>query len=165
MLYRSGDVPNGAGSAAPGLPARVPVRAGDVVLVEHRHFCSGSVIMASMEPEEWSDVEIVRVLTRLLRTDEDSWLWRRLRELLEARHVALSDAALAFSVEQGNDSEFGIIVTRQADVFEYSIVKDDEAEWLHMPDWTESPYGQDVRRSLDLLRDERSDGSSSRTES
>jgi hypothetical protein len=117
-----------------------------------------------MEPEEWTAAEEVRLLTQLVRTDEDFWLWRRLRELLEAQHVALSDAALAFSVEQGNDSEFGIIVTRQGDVYEYSIVKDAEAEWRHMPDWTESPYAEDVRLALDLLRDERSDGSSSRTE-
>jgi hypothetical protein len=118
-----------------------------------------------MEPEDWTAAEEVRQLTRLLRTDEDFLLWRRLRELLEAQHVALNDAALAFSVEQGNDSEFGIIVTRQGDVYEYEIVKDAEADWRHMPDWTESPYGHDVRLALDLLRDERSDGSSSRAES
>ncbi len=95
----------------------------------------------------------VRGLTRLLRTG-DGWLWLRLRAIAQDRGLSLQDGALAFSVEQGDDSEFGVIVARHGDVYEYSIVKGGEEEWGCLPDWAGSPYGDEVAVAFELLQQE-----------
>ncbi len=112
-----------------------------------------------VEREEAAVAEDIRELTRLLRTGDD-WLWRRLRQWVIGEGLALEDVALAFSVEQGDDSEFGIIVTRHDEVYEYSIIRDDDAHWRHLADWVGSPYQGDVKVAFDLLRDETPQGTS-----
>ncbi len=74
-------------------------------------------------------------LTALLRNDPSEF-WSHLRTLLQVRGVDPANAALAESVEQGEDSEFAVVVTSGQEVFEVDWSPTDGLfEWNRTTDW------------------------------
>jgi hypothetical protein len=63
-------------------------------------------------------------LTQLLRASDDPF-WRRLRQLLTAKHIDLSSTLVVQCFPDDQDFEFGIIVTKPRSVFQFGL------EYLH----------------------------------
>lgn len=94
----------------------------------------------------------VSVLTELLRRD-DRPAWSFLRSALDRRGVDVGSALLAFSAEQGDDSEFGVLVTGHAEVIEFSWQPSTGSifEWLPITDrWRSSPYADVVAEAFKM---------------
>jgi hypothetical protein len=92
---------------------------------------------------ERANREWIQSITRLMRSGEHP-LWVRLRELLRERGIDPDNAILAESVEDGEDLEYGVVVTKDRQVFEFEL------------DFSEAPMEQsqfsvwrDVTHSLD----------------
>jgi hypothetical protein len=94
----------------------------------------------------------VELLTSLLRSSEDP-MWSALRAALRAAEVDVDRSYLASSVQQGDDSEFAVLVDRNGAVFLLSwqpstaviFERVDVTGW-----WTDSPYRAAVQEALDL---------------
>lgn len=99
-------------------------------------------------------MEVVASLTALLRESEEPF-WSSLRQALRNQDVQPDHAALAERCEQGNGSEFGVVVTADGEVFQFSILSEahDFAEWIRMTDWwPSSPYRNSIEAALTLLK-------------
>jgi uncharacterized protein YbaA (DUF1428 family) len=87
-------------------------------------------------------MEYVAHLTELLRNDPSAF-WSDARAILQKHGVDPVRAALAESVEQGDDSEFAVVVTSDGEVFEFSWrpTTQDVREWIRTTAWwRDSPY-------------------------
>jgi hypothetical protein len=91
--------------------------------------------------------------TRLFRESPDP-MWAKLRELVRDRSADPQSTVLAFSVEDGDEHEFGVVVTAERRVFEYAFAVDG----ARFDEWTEitgrhwgTPYGQAVETALASL--------------
>jgi len=101
--------------------------------------------------------EIVQV-TNYLRNSKDL-LWVRLKQLLEGKDLDLNSLILAESFEDGDDLEFGVVVTRAGKVFKFdmsylgkSIEQGEFISWEEISDsWTGSPYHNRIQSSLELF--------------
>ena len=100
----------------------------------------------------------VEIFAKLLRSDPGD-CWVKMRSVLAQRGIDPSSAALAFSVEQGDMSEFAVIVAQDRRVYQYSLYSDTDSwldaqliEWIDLTaNWTESPYTGSIRTALSLL--------------
>ena len=91
-------------------------------------------------------------LTRLLR-EGDGEVWRVLRAALRSRGIRVEGTWLAFSAEQGDHSEFAVIVTESDDVVRLSWQPSTEPifEWTTITAWwRDSPYRNDVATAFEL---------------
>ena len=97
-------------------------------------------------------VDEVFTLTELLRESDDE-VWTALRSALRGRGVDARGSLLAFSVEQGDDSEFAVLVTDRDEIATLSWQPSTGSifEWTLITDsWRDSPYRDDVARALQL---------------
>ena len=87
-------------------------------------------------------------------SNDPSEFWDHLRALLQAQGIDPASAALAESVEQGDDSEFAVVVTREGEVFQFSWAPSAEGvmEWVRTTDsWRDTPYRSGIEDALALL--------------
>jgi hypothetical protein len=92
-------------------------------------------------------------LTLLLRTSDEPF-WRSLRDALGARGVDATRSQLAASWEEGDDSEFGVVVTDTGTVVEFVWQPSSSSfvEWVPITDWWQaSPYRSEVEEALRRL--------------
>ena len=89
-------------------------------------------------------------LTRLLRYDSNPF-WKRLRVLLNDKGFDVESCFLAESCEQGDNSEFGVVVTRDKEVFEYGFIYQKDPSDGNFGEWNDitqtyssSPYADSV---------------------
>jgi hypothetical protein len=95
--------------------------------------------------------ENVAVLTRLLRESDDE-MWAGLRAALARRGIDVLGSMLAFSVEQGDDSEFGVLVTAD-DVVTFSWRPSTAffVDWTPITGWwRDSPYRAEIEQAVRL---------------
>jgi len=97
-------------------------------------------------------MQYVAQLTGLLRNDPAEF-WSRLRALLHEQGIDPVHAALAESVQQGDDSEFAVVVTSDREVFEVGWSPTEGLiEWVRTTDWwRDSPYQSGIEEALALL--------------
>ena len=98
-------------------------------------------------------MQYVAQLTALLRNDPAEF-WHHRRTLLQEQGIDPSRAALAEAVEQGDDSEFAVVVTNDGEVFEFSWTPSTEGvmEWVRTTDWwRDTPYRPGIEDALALL--------------
>lgn len=96
--------------------------------------------------------EDVRIPTEPLRNSDDP-AWVTLRRILVERGVQPHLSSLAFSVAQGDDSEFAVVVTQAEDVLTVSWLPStgEVLECTSIAErWRDSPYGEDVRQAIEL---------------
>lgn len=92
-------------------------------------------------------------LTLLLRTSDEP-LWRSLRDALSAQGVDATRSQLAAGSEEGDDSEFGVVVTETGAVvqFLWQPSLSSFVELVSMTDWWQaSPYCSKVEEALRRL--------------
>ena len=92
-------------------------------------------------------------LTLLLRTSDEP-LWRSLRDALGAQGVDATRSQLAASSEEGDDSEFGVVVSETGAVVQFLWQPSSSSfvEWVPMTDWWQaSPYRSKVEEALRRL--------------
>jgi len=92
-------------------------------------------------------------LTLLLRTSDEP-LWRSLRDALGAQGVDATRSQLAASSEEGDDSEFGIVVMETGAVVQFLWEPSSSSfvDWVPMTDWWQaSPYSSKVGEALRRL--------------
>ena len=103
--------------------------------------------------------ETILAHTKLLREDDEYPFWNILRNLLTERGIDYSKAYLAFSADEGENSEFGIIVTADRNVFQYYIQLSDDGkdlnevmEWEDISNHFEStPYVNDIEAAFKII--------------
>lgn len=101
-------------------------------------------------------------LTKLLRENKDYPFWEILRALLNDKGIDVAKAYLAFSSEEGNNSEFGIIVTSTKNIFQYAILLTEDgndlkelAEWNDITNsYESSPYIEDINKVFAMIDQE-----------
>ena len=97
-------------------------------------------------------------LTSLLRTGNDP-LWIRLREIIERRELDVETLALAVSHEDDQNYEYGVLVSKSGQVFEFGLSYQDRqieeaevVEWNDRTnDWKDWYHSNDVKSALDHL--------------
>lgn len=91
-------------------------------------------------------------LTGLLRNDPSEF-WSRFRALLQGRGIDPADAALAESVQEGDDLEFAVVVTGDHAVFEVEWSPTEGViEWDRTTDrWRDSPHRSGIEEAFALL--------------
>jgi hypothetical protein len=96
----------------------------------------------------------VAVLTGLLRESDDE-MWARLRAALGSRGIDALGSVLAFYVEQGDDSDFGVLVTADDIVtFAWQPSTAFIFEWTPITGWwRDSPYRAQIERAVRLRSD------------
>jgi hypothetical protein len=93
-------------------------------------------------------------LTDLMRCNSEP-LWSGLRVALEARGISVGRAAFAESVEQGDDSEFGVLVTDDDEVVQFGFVPSAGtfSEWEAITSrWMDTPYRTSIETAMELLK-------------
>ena len=97
------------------------------------------------------------LLTRLLRDNDESPFWTRLRSLLRERGIAPEAVALVFSVEEGEMDEFGILVLPSGQAVEFNVHSDSETwengtftEWANLSEDGGS-FAREVARGREYL--------------
>lgn len=126
--------------------ARASSGDGRPVGVEAEGHRTSSLWSAASAIRHYACVAPSASLTQLLRADDDQ-MWRWLRGALLGRGVDPAAAALAESCEQGDDSEFGVVVAADGEVFQFAFVAGGEGftEWVRITDyWRETPYRESV---------------------
>ncbi len=101
----------------------------------------------------------VVVLTQLLRTGDDPF-WSRLRSVVLARGFDPETVVLVESCEQGDMSEFGILVYRDKRVYQYALcsatgswLDGNLVEWTDITDrWHSTPYKESIEEGLRLAQ-------------
>lgn len=92
-------------------------------------------------------------LTALLRNDPSEF-WSHLRALLDERGIDPARAALAESLEQGDDSEFAVVITADGDVYElsWSPTGQGVTNWVCTNErWRDTPYREGIEQAISLL--------------
>jgi hypothetical protein len=101
----------------------------------------------------------VAALTILLRENKTHSFWDILRNILTENGIDYSKSYLAFSTEEDDDNEFGVILTPDKTVFKYDILLTDNgkmlAEILVWQDisksYESSPYHRDIKSAIKLM--------------
>ncbi len=106
--------------------------------------------------------EVVTQLTSLMRSSKESF-WTCLRRLLVKKGINLSTTLLVFSVEQGENSEFGVVITEDRRVFSFALATalatietwNDVVDFIEWDDitlsWKTSPYRGDIEAGFELV--------------
>jgi hypothetical protein len=94
--------------------------------------------------------EMADQLTELLRVSGDPF-WRALREGLVLRGVDPNRSQMAVSSEEGDDCEFGVLVTEAGAVvqFVWQPSLSSFMEWTPITSWwPDSPYRREVEAAM-----------------
>ena len=97
--------------------------------------------------------------TKLLRENDEYPFWIILRNLLTDKGIDYSKSFLAFSTEEGENLEFGIIVTSDKNVFQYFIELSEDGKGLNkVLEWEDisssfesTPYTNDIESVFKLI--------------
>lgn len=99
------------------------------------------------------------MLTKLLRENREHPFWSVLRNVLTEKGIDYLKSYVAFSSEEGNNNDFGIIITPQKRVLQYNILLADNGKTLNkILEWNDitesygsSPYNKDIKNCLIII--------------